>query len=388
MRYSKRAAGIAESATLKVTRRAQELRSEGREILSFSAGEPDFASPAVAVEAARQALADGFTRYTPGSGTPELRSALAEHYHKLHDAPWDTANAIVTVGGKAALFELFEILVDRGDEVVLNTPAWVSFPEQIRFAGGVPVEVKTSLDEAFRVRAEPILEALTDKTRVVLLNSPSNPTGGVITAEDLRKIVEACAQRDIIVLSDETYERFVYEGEHVSAVALAKEFPDTVVLVSSFSKTYAMTGWRIGYALGPAALIKKMVNLQSHMTSNPTSFAMKGALAALLGAEEDVQKMLAEFRRRREVVVAGLEKIDGVRCLSPGGAFYVFPHVAACYKDGQGSIDLAESLLVDAGVAVVPGIAFGDDAHVRLSFATSMEIIEKGLQRLGEALTS
>lgn len=373
---------------MRVSRRAKELRDAGREILDLSAGEPDFPSPAAAVEAARQALADGFTRYTAAAGIPDLREALAERYRRLYGAPWALPNALVTVGAKAALFELFQVLVDDGDEVVYPSPAWVSFPEQVRFAGGRPVAVATSAHDGFTLHADAILDAVTDATRVILVNSPSNPTGGMIAVDDLRRVIAHAAERGVVVLSDETYERFVYDGRHhATCAALAREHPDTVVLVGSFSKSYAMTGWRVGYALGPEAVIRKAASLQSHATSNPTSFAMRGALAAWHGAEDDVRRMIAEFERRRDAVVDRLSRLPGVSCRKPAGAFYAFPHVAGCYRDGMsGSVAFAEHLLETAGVALVPGLAFGADDHVRISFACARADLDAAMTRIAEAL--
>ncbi len=373
---------------MRMSRRATELAAAGREIVDWSAGQPDFPSPAVAVEEARAALADGFTRYTVAAGIPDLRSALAARYAERHGAPWGIDHTLVTVGAKAALFEVILTLVESGDEVVLPTPAWVSFPEQVRIAGGEPVLVPMSADDGFAIRADPLIAATTEATRMVLVNSPANPTGGVLAADELRRLTEHCAARGIVLLADETYERFLYDGsEHAGAAALAAEFPDTVAVVGSFSKTYAMTGWRVGWALGPRELIKKATALQGHMTSNATSFAMRGALAALTGAESDVRRMIAAFERRRDLLVARLERIPGVRCRPPAGAFYAFPHVAGCYREGRrGSLALAEHLLEQAGVAVVPGAAFGADDHLRISFACSRQELEAGLARMEEAL--
>jgi aspartate aminotransferase len=281
VKLSARAAAIGESATLRVTRRAAELKARGVKVMDFGAGEPDFPSPQVAVEAARQALAEGFTRYTPGSGTPELRAAIAESYAARWGSPWKGSDCVITVGGKAALFQLALALFEPGDEVVLPSPCWVSFPEQILFAGARPVTVPTSVEDGFRIHAGPLLEAVTSRTRAILLNSPCNPTGGVISPEDLRRVVAFAAERGLVVISDETYERFVYDAPPASAAALAAEFPETVALVGSFSKTYAMTGWRLGYLLGPALIVRAVESIQSHATSNPTSFSMVGALAAL-----------------------------------------------------------------------------------------------------------
>ncbi|MEM7586570.1 MAG: pyridoxal phosphate-dependent aminotransferase [Acidobacteriota bacterium] len=390
MQLSRRAAGLAESATMRVSRKAQELRAAGREIIDWSAGQPDFPSPQVAVDAASQALVEGFTRYTAAAGTPDLRQALADHYARLHGAAWAAENVIVTVGAKAALFELILALVDEGDRVVIPSPCWVSFPEQVRFAGGEPILVPLSPADGFSIRADAVLEAIDDRTRMVLINSPSNPTGGIVEADELRRIVEHCAARGIMVLSDETYERFLFDGrEHASAGNLAAEFPETLIYVCSFSKTYAMTGWRIGYAIASAELIKKVGNVQSHATSNPTSFAMRGALAALTGAEDDVQQMIAAFESRRDFLVKGLERLPGVTCTKPPGAFYAFPNVASCFRPGcSDSLELAEHLLEAAGVAVVPGIAFGAGDHIRISFACSETELEKGLERVEAALRS
>ncbi|MEM6454096.1 MAG: pyridoxal phosphate-dependent aminotransferase [Acidobacteriota bacterium] len=385
---SRRANRLAESATMRVSRRAAELREAGRSIINFGAGEPDFDSPAVAVEAARQALADGFTRYTPAPGMPALRDALAADARARHGAPWQRANCLVTVGGKAALFELAMTLIDEGDEAIVPVPAWVSFLEQIRFAGGTPVTVSLAADDAFAVHAAPIIDALTPRTRMVVLNAPSNPTGGLMAADELRAIVEACAARGVVVVCDETYERFVYDNATcASGAALAAEFPETIVVVGSFSKTYAMTGWRVGFALGAETLIAKLGAVQSHMTSNPTSFAMAGALAALDGAESDVRTMLATFARRRDLVVERLDAMPGVTCAPPQGAFYVFPDVSAHYQPGRAdSVAMAEFLLEQAGVAVVPGVAFGNDRHIRISFACSAQELETGLDRIAVAL--
>ena len=378
---------MGESATLRVARRALELKARGVSLVDFGAGEPDFDSPGVAVEAARQALADGFTRYTAGSGTPELREALAEHARTRHGAPWAARQAVVTVGAKAALFQLALALFEEGQEVVLPSPSWVSFDEQIRFAGARPVPVPTSTEDGFRIHAGPLLAAVTERTRAILLNSPCNPTGGIIAAADLREIVGFAAERGLLVISDETYERFVYGLPHASAAALAAEFPETVVLVGSFSKTYAMTGWRIGYLLGPPAVVQAVEAIQSHATSNPTSFAMVGALAALTGAEMAVTEMIAEYQARRELLIPRLNQLPGFRCQPPDGAFYAFPDVSAAYRPGrQGSVEFAEFLLEEARVAVVPGAAFGADDHVRISFACSRAQLLAGLERLAAVL--
>jgi len=389
MRISSRAAGIGESATLRVARRARELEAAGRSVLDLGAGEPDFDSPRCAVAAAIEALESGFTRYTAVAGTPELREALAGRYRRLWACPWDASRYVVGVGAKAVLFELFLAVLDPGDEVVLPSPYWVSFPEQIRFCGARPVLVPGVAADGFRIDAEALLGAVTDATRVILVNSPCNPSGGMIEAEDLERLVAGAAKRGLLVVSDETYERFVYDGRrHASVAGLAADYPETVVLAGSFSKTYAMTGWRLGYLAGPAAVVRAVSDIQSHSTSNPTSFAMSGALAALESAEPEVEAMIAEYAVRRELVSRRLAAMAGVVCVPPAGAFYAFPDVSGCFGEGRaGSLELAEYLLEEAGVAVVPGGAFGADDHIRISFACSRERLEEALGRMAAALS-
>jgi aspartate aminotransferase len=384
MQLSRRVARIGESATLRVSRRASELRAAGVDVVDFGAGEPDFDSPPVAVEAARRALADGFTRYTPTAGIPALRRALADRYARDFGSAWSSAETLVAVGGKGALFEVALALFEEGQEVVLHTPAWVSFAEQIRFAGAEVVEVPTDGADGFAIHADRLLAAVGPRTRAVILNSPCNPTGGTISAPELRTLVEECARRGVLVVSDETYERFVYGGgAPVSAASFAAEFPETVAVVGSFSKTYAMTGWRLGYLLGPRPLVEAAACIQGHATSNPTSFAMVGALAALDGAEGEVRAMIAEYEARRDLLVAGLNAIPGVRCRAPRGAFYAFPDVSSGFREGRsGSLELAERLLEEEAVAVVAGEAFGSDRHVRISFACSRATLEEGLRRI------
>jgi aspartate aminotransferase len=344
----------------------------------------------VAVEAARSGLARGFTRYTPGSGIQELRQAIAESCRQRFGSPWSAAQSVITVGGKAALFELALALFDDGQEVILPSPCWVSFPEQIRFAGATPVFVSTSGEDGFRVHAAAVLDAITERTRAILLNSPSNPTGGMVGEEDLRTIVRSAAERGLLVISDETYERFVYDGiQYASAASLAAEFPETVVLVGSFSKTYAMTGWRVGYTLGPPEVIRAVEQIQSHATSNPTSFAMLGALAALNHAESEVETMIAAYQARRDFLIPRLNELPGFECRPPAGAFYAFPRVSGCYRPGrQGSVEFTEFLLTEARVAVVPGAAFGSDEHIRISFACSRAALGEGLERMAAVLNA
>lgn len=388
MKFADRISRVGESATLAVSRRAKELKAEGIDVIDLSAGEPDFDSPPQAIEAAVSALREGKTRYTAAAGIPELREAVAADYRARYDAPWGGSGAVITVGGKAALFELALALVGAGDEVVIPLPYWVTFPEQVRLAGGTPVFVETSVSDGFRLRAGQVLDHLTDRTRVVILNSPSNPTGRLIEREELEAIVDVCAQRGVFVISDETYDRFVFDGSpFASAAPLANRFPDTVIVVGSFSKTYAMTGWRIGFMLGPPDVVKAVSTIQSHATSNPTTFAMYGALAALEGAEDRVNQMLDAYRERLASVTSLMESLPGFRCPPPVGAFYVFPDASACFADGRrGSVEFARFLLEEARVAVVPGVAFGCDDHLRISFVCSTERLTEGVERIRAAI--
>lgn len=374
---------------MSMSRRARELAAEGRHIVTWSAGEPDFPSPKAAVEAARRALEMGHTRYAAASGIQPLREALADRYAARYGAPWSADEVAISVGAKAALYELFQILLDEGDEVVLPSPAWVSFEAQIHQAGGRVVKVPTSVDDAFQIHAQPVIDAMTERTAAILINSPANPTGGVISSDDLRRVAAAAAERGIPLISDETYECFVFDGrQHASAAPLAAEMPETVVVVGTFSKTYAMTGWRVGYVLGPRSLIGLVGSLQSHLTSNPTTFAMYGALAALEDAEEQVAEMARAFEERRDSTIPRLNALPGIQCPSPAGAFFAFPRVADHFDARRpGSVAFCEWLLEEVGVALVPGLSFGADEHVRISFASSPEDLDEGLSRLEALLT-
>lgn len=382
MRLASRALRVGESATMRVSRRALALRASGIDVVDLSAGEPEFDSPRVAVEAACHGLETGFTRYTAAAGLPDLRNALAMKYGNLYGAPWSgEENVIVTVGAKAALFELALALFEPGDEVIVPTPAWVSFIDQIRLAGAEPVEVPCRERDDFKVPIDAVANAIGGKTKAVILNSPSNPTGAVVESAELRRLAELCASHDVVLVADETYERFVYEGaQFSSAAALAAEFPDHVAVVSSFSKSYAMTGWRVGYLLGPAELVRAVLAIQSHATSNPTSFAMLGALAVV--ENEPADDWLEDYALRRQLLVTGLDALPGVRCRLPAGGFYAFANVEGLLRSDLDTVELAEWLLDEARVAAIPGAAFGSPSHLRFSFACSLEVLEEGLRRL------
>ncbi len=390
MKLSSRISKIGESATLEFARRAKELAGRGVDLVDLSVGEPDFPSPPVAVEAAKRALDRGFTRYTSSAGIPELREALAQRFRAEHDAPWTGKEVAVTPGAKASLMALSMALWEPGDRVLVPSPYWVSFPAQVSFAEAELVPVDTATAGGFRLRAEPIIAAMTGSTRGVIINSPSNPTGAVIAPDELERIVEACAERGVPLVSDETYERFVFDGAtHASAAGLAKRFPETVVLVGSFSKTYAMTGWRVGYCLGPSEIVRAVIRIQSHDSSNPTSFAMVGALAALRDGEEHVRAMHSAFEARRKLAMRLLSEIPRLRFSPPAGAFYAFVDVSAFIgRDEGGSMALAGRLLEEARVAVVPGAAFGDDRYIRISLCAAESVLTEGLRRIGRALAA
>ncbi len=390
MRLSTRVHGLVESATLAISQRARELSAEGVDVVNWSAGEPDFASPAEAVEAARRALAEGKTRYAACAGLPELRQVLTRDLARRYQAPWSADELVVTVGGKAALFETALALCDAEAEAVIPTPCWVTFPEQVKLAGGKVVEVPLEFSSGFQLAAADVIGRCTSRTRMVLLNSPSNPTGSVLSAGELRAIVEHCAEREIFVVCDETYERFVYGTEpFTSGAALAREFPETIVLIGSFSKAHAMTGWRLGFVAGPEPVVRAVKTIQGHATSNATTFAMWGALEVFADAETRLAAMRSQYLRRRDVLVAGLNELPGVECRVPDGAFYAFPRVAGLFDEEViGSAALATKFLERSAVAVIPGIAFGADDHIRISFACALARIEEGLERLRVLLRS
>ncbi|MEM6702169.1 MAG: pyridoxal phosphate-dependent aminotransferase [Acidobacteriota bacterium] len=381
---------VGESATGRITRREHELRAEGRSLVGFGAGEPHFVTPPKVQKAAHSALDAGLTRYTAVAGLPDLREQIARRFASRYGAPWERDHVIATVGAKAALLELALVLFDEGDEVLIPSPCWVSLPEQVRLAGGEAQLVTMERADGFTLRARPLIERMSPSTRAVLLNSPCNPTGARMSAVEMEQLVEACAERQILLISDETYECYVYDGEHVSASQWAGSYPETVVVVGSFSKTWAMTGWRLGWAAGPSELIAQLGVVQSHATSNPTTFVMHAALEALAEPEDAVRARVGEYRRRRDQMVDGLQRLPGITCSRPSGAFYIFADVGeALERRGLGSAaGLAEVFLEEAGVVVVPGEAFGDERSLRLSYACSSETLGEGLERLAEVLAS
>ncbi|MGZ8779390.1 MAG: pyridoxal phosphate-dependent aminotransferase [Thermoanaerobaculia bacterium] len=378
-----------ESPTLAVLNRATALITSGVDIVDFGPGEPDFATPRAVAEAGKRAIDKGFTKYTNASGTRALREAIAERYNRRYGLQLGQEHVIAGNGGKQELFNIMLALVSEGDEVIVPAPYWVSFPDQVSFAGGRPVFATLDPDNLFRPRLSDLEAVATERTRGVILNSPSNPTGAVIRESELERIVEWCVARDAFLVFDETYELFVYDGNvHASAMRWFERHPETVIIVNSMSKTFAMTGWRLGYAIAHPEIVSALGKIQSHSTSNPNTIAQHAALEALSGVDEDVQRMYDAYCQRRAWLVPALNDLPGMCCTDPDGAFYVFPDVSAHFgrRGITDSTSFASYLLDEARVAVVPGVAFGADEFVRISYATSMERLREGIARIDAAL--
>jgi aspartate aminotransferase len=389
IRLTRRVREMQVSPTLAVMNRALELKAAGVDIVDLGPGEPDFPTPESVCEAGKRAIDDGLTKYTSGNGTKALRDAWAARYNRRYGTSLTADNVIAGTGGKQELFNVTLALVDEGDEVIIPSPYWVSFPDQVQFAGGTPVFARTDPQNDFRPTLADIEAASSERTRGVIINSPCNPTGAVIAEKELQAIVEWCVSRDAFLMFDETYEFFVYDGaKHVSAVRWFDDYPETIVSVNSMSKTFAMTGWRLGYAIAHRDVITAAGKIQSHSTSNPSSITQAAALAALNGGEDEVRRMWEAYRERRAWLIPAVNSIDGLCCAHPDGAFYIFPDVSAFF--GRGSVrnsqTLSDYLLDEARVAVVPGSAFGSDDHVRISYATSMERLQEGVRRIESAL--
>ncbi|MGO8788754.1 MAG: pyridoxal phosphate-dependent aminotransferase, partial [Terriglobia bacterium] len=370
------------SSTAAVVQKADKLRSTGAKLVDFGAGEPDFPTPDHIKQAAVRALEENFTKYTPTGGTRELKEALVDRHAKDFGSHYSVEECLVTVGGKQAIFEAMVATLNDGDEVILPVPYWVSFLDVINYAGGKAVFLETDEAENFAVRAEAVERLITPRTRMIVVNSPNNPTGAVVSREEMERLLDVAARHKVLLMSDECYCHFLYDDPPFSLGSSMDR--DHLLIVGSLSKTYAMTGWRVGFALGSTKLLANMLKLQSHSTSNPTSIAQKAATEALRGSQDSVRAMLSEYRRRRDRVVEGLRAIPGVKCNLPQGAFYAYPNISD-YLNVDGLADttvLAEKLLDEAHVAVVPGPAFGTQQHVRLSYATSLENIDEGLRRM------
>lgn len=380
MKLSKRAKNIQPSLTLSITARAKEMKKQGLDVVSFGAGEPDFDTMIHIKDAAKKAIDDGFTKYTPTSGIVELKDAISAKLRRDNWLDFEPKEIIVSTGAKQSLFNMIMTLVDDGDEVIIPVPYWVSYEEMVKFAGGKSILFKTN---NFKIDPIKLEKAVTEKTKMLILNSPSNPTGVVYEEKELKQIAQICIKHDIIVLSDEIYEKLIYGKKHHSIASINDKIRRLTIVVNGVSKTYAMTGWRIGYAAGPEEVIKAATRIQDHSTSNPSSISQKAALAALTGPQDHIGKMVWEYKRRRDFMVDRLNRIKGIYASRPDGAFYVFANIADFYNgEIKGSLEFCQKLLDEAYVAAIPGIAFGDDRFIRLSFATGMSNIERGLERL------
>jgi aspartate aminotransferase len=379
MEISSRAAQLTPSLTLTIDSKAKAMKSEGLDVCGFGAGEPDFDTPEHIKAAAVAALEAGFTKYTPSSGIPELRQAISEKFATDNLLEYRPSQVIVSNGAKHACYNAILATCQPGDEVIIPAPYWVSYPDMVRLAGAEPVIVPTTERNAWKLTAENFENAMTPRTKMLIINSPCNPTGSVYTREELQAIVEVAAEEDISILSDEIYEKLVYDDtKHVSIASLSKEAYDLTITVNGFSKSYAMTGWRLGYLGAPEAIAKAVDSIQSHSTSNPCSFAQKGAVAALKGDQQPLADMRDEFDMRRNYMFDRISKIPNITAVKPLGAFYVLVNISQL---GLTSQNFADRLLSKANVAVVPGAAFGDDRTIRLSYATSIDVIKKGLDR-------
>ena len=379
---ARRVMNIAPSATLAIDAKAKQLRKEGKDVVIFGAGEPDFNTPENIKQAAKKAIESNFTRYTPVGGIPELKKAVADKFRKENNISYDSSEILISCGGKHSLYNTAMALLNPGDEAILPVPYWVSYEEMIKLSDSIPVFCKT--DDKFKLRADMVEEKITAKTKMIILNTPSNPSGAIVDQNEIRKIADLALQNNFYVISDEVYEHFIYgNSNHLSIGSLNDEIKNLTITSNSVSKTYAMTGWRIGYSAGNREIIKAMDNLQSHSTSNPSSIAQYAALEALAGPQNSVKQMVEAFDERRKLIHKRLNDIPGISCVEPEGAFYAFADIS---ETGMPSIDFASKLLDESLVAVVPGIAFGSDKHIRLSYATSLHEIERGLDRIEQWL--
>ncbi len=389
---SEKAKKISPSATLAIDAKFKAMKAEGQDVVGFGAGEPDFDTPQHIKDAAIEAIKQGKTKYTPAAGTIALREAVAKKFKRDNNLDYTAKNIVISNGAKHSLVNTLMAICNPGDEVIIPIPYWVSYPEMVKLADGVPVFLETKEEDDFKATAEEFREKITDKTRAIILNSPSNPTGMVYTSEELEAIAELAVEKNIYVISDEIYEHLIYEGKHVSIASFNEKIKDLTIVVNGVSKTYAMTGWRIGYTACNEKIAKVMGNIQSHATSNPNSIAQEAALAALTGGMECVTAMKREFVKRRDYMVQRIGEIEGVSCKKPHGAFYIMMNISQIKgktfygKTITTSDEFAELFLEKARVAVVPGSGFGADDYVRWSYATSMENIQSGLDRLEKFL--
>lgn len=384
MNLAKRVQTLTPSTTLAITAKANEMKKSGIDVVSFGAGEPDYNTPQNIIDAAIQAMNQGQTKYTPAAGLPELRKAICEKFQRDNNLTYEPANICVCNGGKHALYNIFQVILDAGDEVIIPIPYWVSYPEQVKLASGIPVFVEGYEHNQYKITPDQLAAAITDRTKAFILNSPSNPSGAIYSRQELEAIAAICVDKDILVISDEIYEKLIYDdAEHISIASLNEEIFKRTLVVNGVSKPYSMTGWRIGYVAGNVELIKVITDLSSHSTSNPTSISQWAALEAMVGTQQPLQDMVKEFRSRRDVMIDLLNDIEGISCEMPKGAFYAYFNIEKLLTDEIKTADeWAKVLLKDVNVAVIPGSAFGSDSHIRLSYATSMNNIQEGIRRI------
>ena len=379
-KISRRAATLSPSLTLAIDSKAKQMKADGQDVVGFGAGEPDFDTPQHIKDAAIKALNDGFTKYTPASGIPELRQAIADKFKRENGLNYKPSQVIVSCGGKHSCYNVILATCEEGDEVIIPAPYWLSYPEMVKLASAKPVILETTDKTEFKVTPEQLRAAITPRTRLFILNSPSNPTGSVYTPEEIKVLGDICVEKGVLIMSDEIYEHLLYDGAtHKSVASFSQAHYEHTIVVHGFAKAWSMTGWRLGFLAAPEPIAKAIDAIQSHSTSNPTSFAQKGGVAALTGPQEHLKIWLTEFNKRRTFAWKKLNSIPGISCVNAKGAFYLFPNIA---KTGLKSSDFCARLLETEKVAAVPGIAFGADDFIRLSYATSMANIEKGLERL------
>ncbi len=381
MELSSRVKNISPSLTLAITAKAKKMKAQGIDVIGFGSGEPDFDTPSYIKDSGIKAIQQGFTKYTPASGTDELKKAICEKFKSDNKLEYTPSQIVISCGAKHSIYNIIQVVCDKGDEVIISSPFWLSYPEMVKMAEAKPVFIETDEKDSFKMSPVKFKKAITKKTKVLIINSPSNPTGCVYNAEELREIGSLAAKNNILVISDEIYEKIIFDGKsHVSIAGLDREFFKNTIVVNGVSKAFAMTGWRIGYIASPDDKIASAIkNLQSHSTSNPTSISQAAALEAIKGKGRGIDEMVKEFERRRDYIAERVNNIEGLSCIKPEGAFYVFCRID---RAGLASMELSERLLDEAKVAVVPGKAFGSDRHIRLSFATSMESIKEGADRI------
>jgi aspartate aminotransferase len=385
MQLANRVSSLTPSATLEITAKAKELKAAGHDVIGLGAGEPDFNTPQHIIEAAVKAMNEGHTKYTATGGLPALKQEIIKKFKIDQGLDYDANEIIVCNGAKHALYTLFQVILNKGDEVIIPTPYWVSYPEQVKLAEGVPVFVDGLEENQFKITPQQLKEAITEKTKAVIINSPSNPTGMIYTREELEALGEVCLEHNIFIISDEIYEKLIYgDHQHVSIAQISPELKEITIIINGVSKSHSMTGWRIGYAAGNKEIIKAMTNLASHSTSNPTTIAQYGAIAAYSGPQDEVEMMRKAFEDRLNKVYDQLIQIPGFSCIKPQGAFYLFPNVkkAAEMTGFQHVDDFVKALLDEEKVAIVPGSGFGAPNNVRLSYATSLELLEKAIERM------